>query len=108
QQYSRPPYREVASYIDGAAGPHDPVIAVGLLSPALAVYLERPHYLVASTDFPWKTVPRGTGAWLLTEEDVLTPYLHVQIPHEPGLRLIELRHYTGLTPITMRYYRREP
>jgi hypothetical protein len=105
-RYARPQYQQVASYLDRAAGPREPVIAVGLLPDALTVYLRKPHHLENTPAFPWNTIPRGGRAWLVTEQDVLSRFLTVQGPHLPVFSLMIRRRYSGLAPITLLGYRR--
>jgi uncharacterized membrane protein len=105
-RYARPQYLTVASYLDRAAGPREPIVAAGLLPPALGVYLHKPHALVNTTDFAWRTTPRGGRVWLLTEQDLLTGLLPAQRPPPAGFRLIAHRHYSGLASITVRGYKR--
>ncbi len=104
--FARPQYQQVASYLDRAAGPRDPVIAVGLLPSGLSVYFHKPHPVFNTQDFPWRTVPTGGTAWLLTEQDVLSRFQHLKGPQLPGFSLIMRRQYSGISPITVLAYHR--
>lgn len=104
-QYSRPPYRDVATYLDRVARPRDPVILVSLLgNTAIPVEWHKPHRTLSFILF-WRNVPPGRHAYLVMDVK-LARYFKLGAMKTPGVRLVGIKHYGGWSPTeVLDYYR---
>lgn len=93
--YSRPPFRDMAAYLDQVAGRDDPVVIVSIVGrPAITAEFGKPHRTVTALHRLWDAVPRN-GAAFLVLDDQLDQVLHLGTPSHPGFALVARRRYFG-------------
>jgi 4-amino-4-deoxy-L-arabinose transferase-like glycosyltransferase len=107
--YARPPYRDIAAYLDRIARPTDPVALVSLLAqPSISAEFKRPH---ASAGFPafWRLTPKGGEAFLVLDDALARAFKLPEVPLPPaGFQVVTHRHYPGLFPTELVVYSRGP
>lgn len=94
--YMRPPYRQMAAYLDRVAGPTTPVAYYTFWSaPDLAVEYHHPHTIWASSaPKNFSAVAPGATTWLVVEPVYLAD-VHAATPRPRGFDLIAHRHFGG-------------
>jgi uncharacterized membrane protein len=102
--WARGPFRSIASYLDQAAGPRDPVTIFSLVgAPAVVAQVHRPHSVLPRK--AWRPGP-GVNAGYLVLDDAITKILKLAVPlRMPGFTYVGRRHYSGAFPTTVLVYR---
>jgi uncharacterized membrane protein len=94
-QYSRPPFRQMASYLDRVATPRDPILIASLVGrPAISAELRKPHRILRALRSVWSAVPPNGTAYLVLD-DHLDQILHLGTPRQPGFVVVSRRQYVG-------------
>jgi mannosyltransferase len=102
--WDRGPYRDIAGYLDRAAGPRDAVTIVSWQG-ALPIPMQfRKHHRVLDAAM-WRTVPPGGRAYMVLD-DGLARQLKIGTPNQPGFDFVARRHYGGGIPTDVLTYRR--
>lgn len=93
--YSRPPFRQMASYLDRVATPSDPIVIVSIVGqPAISVELHKPHRLLPGLGSVWSAVPANGTAYLVIDNHV-DQALHLGTPRHRGFVVVARRQYFG-------------
>ncbi len=93
--YSRPPFRDMAAYLDRVASPRDPIVIISLVGqPAITVELRRRHHLVQNLAGLWAGVPPGGSAYAVLD-DHIDRAIGLGTPEHRGFELVGRRSYVG-------------
>jgi hypothetical protein len=105
--FRRPAFRTAAEQIDRRARPGDLMIMFpSFVDQAVQVQLHATMRVVSSSPAVWRSVPPGHTAFAILDDQAAQRLGIGLTPHEPGLRLVWHRHFTGLTWFSLLAYRR--
>ncbi len=93
--YSRPPFREMASYLDQVATPSDPILIVSFVGqPAITAQFHKAHRVLTALPSVWSAVPAHGTAYMVIDDHIAQAF-HLKIPQHPGFRIVSHRRYVG-------------
>ncbi len=106
--YTRGPFRSIASYLDRVAGPRAPVQLFTVLgAPAISAQFHRQHLVVPSLTRFWRLVPAGTDVYVVSDKLTLRAAGAGGPRPAGGFRLVGRRRYGGAFPTDILIYGRQ-
>jgi hypothetical protein len=106
--YARGPFRQLAEYLDGVAGPREPVALISFVGrPAILAQLHKTHLVTPSLQATFSSTAPGARAYVVLD-DVLAQRLKITTPRPQGFRLVASKHYRGSFGTELLTYQRLP
>ena len=100
--------RELAEYLDGVAGPREPVALISFVGrPAILAQLHKTHLVTPSLQATFSSTAPGARAYVVLD-DVLAQRLKLTTPRPQGFRLVASKHYPGSFGTELLTYQRLP